>query len=376
MYKLILRSLILTALWAYFCISTLNANPLPARPLGPGCGEPTNFHVTNIGTSFADLAWDASTQVQAYLLRIIDVATQQEVYQQSLPGTASSANVSGLQSGWKYKFLLTAICQESGDNSKAAEADGITLVLDLVVVASPPGTVNEDCELQEDELGPCGNFPWESTTYQYFSIKYNPSGVSRLFRMRLAGEGSQYCQTQQANPLLERLGDNAGDNYFRFYASNGSAPPTCAGTVKIKRVINGSEQEICTLDALTPSLASWPNGRLYVDQITSGYSIHRVSFTISGGERGDDSSWTPIDNPWATNPFTDELEVNVPGPENASGPLTIDLFDLEGRRVAGEQYAQPQSQAIIPTAELSPGVYFLRIAAGGQVTTLKVIKSR
>jgi endonuclease/exonuclease/phosphatase family metal-dependent hydrolase len=63
---------------------------------------------------------------------------------------------------------------------------------------------------------------------------------------------------------------------------------------------------------------------------------------------------------------------------DAPGPVRLDVFDARGRRVAGlaGTYAAGEHAVDLDTAPLAPGVYAVRLAAGGAVATQTFVRAR
>ena len=63
---------------------------------------------------------------------------------------------------------------------------------------------------------------------------------------------------------------------------------------------------------------------------------------------------------------------------SAPGPARVDVFDARGRRVAGASgtYASGESAVRVATGPLAPGVYAVRLAAGGEVRTRTFVRAR
>ncbi len=92
------------------------------------------------------------------------------------------------------------------------------------------------------------------------------------------------------------------------------------------------------------------------------------------GERDDSySELQPLVAFAAPNPFSEILDVYLE--QNTAEQVNLQLFNLSGQKVLDRQFAGGQEQYSLPTADLSPGFYMLRIEADGEVQTLKVIKS-
>ena len=71
------------------------------------------------------------------------------------------------------------------------------------------------------------------------------------------------------------------------------------------------------------------------------------------------------------NPFMDKINIRL----NAESEwVTLDLFDLSGRKVAGDTKNNVQSITWVPNELLPAGVYFLKIKAGNGQSVYKLVK--
>lgn len=74
------------------------------------------------------------------------------------------------------------------------------------------------------------------------------------------------------------------------------------------------------------------------------------------------------------NPFTNELEIRLPG--NHLGPVDVSLFDMEGRVVYHSIHAHTDNGTlrVVPSASLAPGVYSCRLMTGSKSMFVKLVK--
>ena len=73
------------------------------------------------------------------------------------------------------------------------------------------------------------------------------------------------------------------------------------------------------------------------------------------------------------NPTTDQLTISFQ--RSTTEKATISLFDMEGRCIKQFVVSSNQSSTTISLAELSSGVYFLKISDTNMAGTLKVLKN-
>ena len=79
------------------------------------------------------------------------------------------------------------------------------------------------------------------------------------------------------------------------------------------------------------------------------------------------------------NPFTSGTQIRFA--TNRPGLVSVDVFDLQGRRVAGMQEHRPQGEQVwnwngasLDGSTVAAGVYFYRFRAGGVTLTRKLVR--
>ena len=75
------------------------------------------------------------------------------------------------------------------------------------------------------------------------------------------------------------------------------------------------------------------------------------------------------------NPFTNQLEIRQPF-ANINEFVEISLYDLQGRQVKALRSPGDLQTITLSTENLSAGMYFLRAESGGQIETVKVVKTQ
>ncbi|HMC96172.1 MAG TPA: T9SS type A sorting domain-containing protein, partial [Flavobacteriales bacterium] len=76
------------------------------------------------------------------------------------------------------------------------------------------------------------------------------------------------------------------------------------------------------------------------------------------------------------NPVTDELNIQLTS--SLRGSVNLDILDLSGRTVlAGNRMLSNGSNRLsLPTGDLNPGMYLLRIGNGSEAQVLRFVKTR
>lgn len=124
----------------------------------------------------------------------------------------------------------------------------------------------------------------------------------------------------------------------------------------------------------------------YVDRsVDAGRHAYRLSWMEDGTARTSSEVWVDVPGPW-------KLALSAPRPNPGTGPAvfsmtlptrapgTIELLDLQGRRVAhrdlGTFQAGVHTVTIDEAATLAPGVYLARLSHGGESRTVRITRIR
>ncbi len=361
---------------------------VPATTIGnedtPPCNEPapTNFHISEIFTDRIIVAWDPpAIPPFEYNIKAWETSTGNLVYDQNIPNNNVSWRILNLLPGTEYRIRNTPVCPDGTLSPYFGEDTGTALILDLVEsgFAAPSGETpctfnlqNQYCEANPDP----GNVV-------RFRIRQTVSPFSSRFFGIYQVDGECTYTTVKSRP---------SDNFLpiKFYCDNG-AGPGCQGAFL---VIKKGTVEIAKLglQALTNTTKN-----LYCISISGGYIVERF-----GGARGiydnvpysgcgptggrpskskdrSEEDWEEI-SPTQTltanpNPFTDQLDIQLPF-NNPTENTKISLYDLQGRLVMAAQSPGDQQTINLSTANLTPGMYFLRAESGGVIETVKVVKTQ
>lgn len=333
---------------------------------------PTGFTVTNVGATYAALQWNTVAGAAQYELKTYETGGFSVISTLYLPGTATTATVGGLQMGTGYHSVIAAICPDLSVSGNRAFVDFETIIIIDLIAEAPAPSLIESCSLSTT-FTTCGTFPWGSA-YQYFKIKNGNNAT--FFRLSAA----QTCTEKGESitvPQVQRTGTNGNDYFVHILDDNNSSTASCTNSIKIAPYNNYSTP-ICHLTIQGPQQGQVV-GTVRIDDngISTGYSIWRMVSGEGGGPRGaGDGFQEDATQPWAVNPFTDELEVTLPGSSTESDRTTLTLFDLSGKPIKSWQSPGNAGRCILPTPDLLPGLYLLRVLGGdGKSEVLRVVKS-
>lgn len=382
------QTLVLCSIFLIFSGGKINAAPaefsFPGNLVSPDtilppCNlpAPKNFHL--IGQSSVgqvSLGWEELQDADAYLL---------EVFLQGTLGLDSFHLIIDtpgitltIPAGNIPSFKVRGICIGgllSGNYSYIPPVG--TILLDLVLEAHTPQTYSQlDPSTCYPVLyQPGGEEYWFDVvagpngqgTYSRYSLYsyYDPQSPGNHERMRAA-----QLKTFRPGFYTEPLGwaTNNGQSGY-------NAPPVIpAENVLIRTISDGGY-----LDLFRVTYSGTSAGQVCFTPLAgSGYSIKFYKGQPAlRPKKVDDRAAAPesseiADEFQVINPFVDELRLVLP--QGATGPVSVQLFALDGR-LEFEQKFPARQEYNLPTSDLTPGLYFLRINTGGQTRTYKVVKA-
>ena len=351
--------------------SLLEFRPISATLDGGACDllPPGNFQAIEIGTNWVKYGWSPSNAqsqhrvrtfraIDGFLLNTTDVGPgNMEVTIQDLPSEVECYGE------------ITTICSNGDEGKSARSLNFIVLILDLIVSGYNPQFNTATCPL----FGP-GSCEFSNTGITAFNVVKNGTGFSRIFGME---------RDFFAPPTYHaHLKDPNGTEKFRFICPAGGANPPCQGPTQLEIWFHPTEGSPIRIAKFTASSTNTASNLTFIELI-SGYQVYqllykpgRPSLPSNGSIQERDQYLDILDSPLATaspNPFSEALDVKLPTPSTEQ--VSLSLYNLSGQKVIGQEFAGGQEQYTLPTEHLSPGFYFLRIEADGEVQTLKVIKS-
>ncbi len=199
-------------------------------------------------------------------------------------------------------------------------------------------------------------FSSNSPNIMAFDLLDNNQGLAGGFTYDI--ETGDFAQFYLNNTGLPGRPDFSPDDQFILYDTESN------GTRLIARIPLSD-------DTLTPpgSPTAFLTGGTWANWFATGQRVITSTDDVLDGNAGDDLQVFP-------NPFTGHLQVAFELAQPAE--VLLELFDVFGRRVQQlrEQSLPGAFQTQIDTEGLSPGAYLLRIRAGNQTVSRKLIKSR
>jgi len=356
-------------------------NPTPtSSEFSCNLPAPTNFQVAGSGPNWVHLTWDLTNPFHAHRINVYTCDEDSTLVTTLLVDAGITDTTIFFLQGGLYLFEIKASCT-SGDSKASAWTDcidiiGSGLILDLIVSGYTPDLGSGNCTLPPGGAGHPNNY-----ARCYFTN--NLISTFRIRQTNWMSNKKNFCiqrifdPEDEGNPHFELdplVFNNEGEedpHEYEFYV-NLQAPDA-----------TGTEYQIMQYRRIVARFVAnyhEDTGESFLQRvyIAEGYEIVRISGYVSGttpgtGGRTDQVALTTHDATTAPNPFTETLDV-YPGKPSAEN-IRLQLYNLSGQKVLDQQFPGGQVQYSLATASLSPGFYFLRIEADGEVQTLKVVKS-
>jgi Secretion system C-terminal sorting domain/Fibronectin type III domain len=357
---------------ANFSLAASNVkNNLELSEDGCEIPAPETFHLKSVSSTWAEFEWTPEFVIPpTYRLKTYEVASGNLVNTTDVPGGVSIARVLGLAPGVQYRTYIHAVCSDGTENPKSKFVDVLTIIQELVVTGYSNQASTPSCTI--------------TSSGQMCPIFFNSNYVN-VFQFETKGETSVsryfYVDKNPAGDLRVRINSSESGTNLMFQCVSAtntySNPfPSCQG-VMFAIIHNGIE--MCKFEMISTGSTTGFFKCNFINALGKN-TIRRVSSPELNGN-GDDRDGTIESTALiqksliSPNPFTDHLNIQLPTltPET---PVNLALYDLQGRLVATQFGRNDNQMYTLPTENLKPGMYFLRIEAGGEVSTTKVVKTQ
>jgi hypothetical protein len=329
---------------------------------------PTNFTIQAIGATWVTVVWTPTVPTADHRVKIFrssDGALMGNVVIAAFSTPSTTFN--SLVQGETYNATVCAMCPDGTDSKyKATISDFRTIIHDLVVNGIDTTTGPGYCPI--DAIGEYCEFSLDGSVNVFRIQRDNGTLVQQFNVRKISGTPPKIrvMTNPSAPPYIFYLDDKPGDPNAPVEGLNFD--------IKIGTLLAASF-EMYKFNSV---------GRLIWVDGDSNFEIRRVTDAPPSGlskppkgisgERDDSSTeLQPLVAFAAPNPFSEILDVYLE--QNTAEQVNLQLYNLSGQKVLDQQFTGGQEQYSLPTADLSPGFYMLRIEADGEVQTLKVIKS-
>lgn len=325
---------------------------------------PSFFTMISAGPTWATLSWNSVPSAMAYHIITTEVATGNVVDDSTVPANTNSLTITNLTHSTEYESRIWSVCANGQDGQSYTATFWRSIILDLIVLGYevPDSCLMERCTLVEVGTNKGCRYPWTSTAATYFKVRKKNGGPEHHFMLKTPGNVlNVYPEINLNSPFSFHEID--GEFLLIYHSDNPLRPIARISTAYLSQLQEGE------LFRTLPVGENHPEFEIVQLEICSE--------PAPGGEERGKMEPAPAAFVVASpNPFTDQLTVQITPLTDASEQVTLRLFDMQGFEVFASQTPGGPQKHMIPTANLSPGVYFLRVETAAQIQTIKVVKAQ
>ncbi len=333
---------------------------------------PTNLTASNVTETTVDLSWTASTDNVG--------VTGYDVYMNnSLVGTVTttSANITGLTAGTTYSFYVKAK-DAAGNVSAASNTVTVTTLSGTTGGEMPTGYCaskgsNANYEwIDYVAIGSISNATGSNGGYADFTNLSTNVNRGSSYDLTISAGFSSYSYTEYWTIYIDwnRDGDfyDTGEEVAKGYSSS-SGNLVATVTVPSDASLGTTRMRVSMkYNSYQTPCETFSYGEVEDYALVIGTGLTFTNNTGAQGERLDDNGQMTVYDIYPV-PFDNVLNVYVP---EVGDNMTYELVDVMGKVVkSGKITANVQR---INTADLSNGVYMIRINDGQKIITHKAIK--
>lgn len=327
---------------------------------------PSALTVEETGTSHISISWQSVAHAYAYNVRVWELVQggppQLVIDEKSVLLTYYKAT--NLKYATKYRLEVAPMCDEINVSKKFIFIQDGTLIIDLMVAgytALPSmKMVPQICNTLTINYNPI------QPEYKWFDVEKTVGGqikISRYTVWIVLEDGIHRLKIQRVPESFY-----SGNSWVSNPVNNWGNPPACSAYYAL---IRDESLNVCRVDLLNFS----PPFEVHLSSLEPGYPVKCLYPYKAPDDGGVDprSAESDMNNlTFVSNPFSENLHI-TPAAQPADTPVTFYLIDSNGRLVLEEQ--KPAAQEYdLPTSQLPPGFYILKIRANQNMQTFKVIK--
>jgi len=365
--------------------STHPYTPETTKPETSDCNAPapTNFRITSASSNFISLAWSPAWIGATHTLAVLESDGQGGwIGVDTLHHVPDSTyTVDDLTAGQTYRFFLATNCDPDNPSQLKTSIDGITLILDLLIVGRIPmapkiATACFDIPLnahwrgfqvsyaEEDEylenqfeLG----FGGSSANSGFGSFHFLVKRVG-LFNPIVAAEETSGLWPKCDNPKID------ADSKFRIIRLiNGGPQHETAGIVEL--VLHSDPPRFSVCPQFDHPIFPWKS-----NYALTGLIAARTGRPLECGERSLDNV-EEHRTPSVQNPFQHQLTISFDHSLGLDERVRVRLVNTSGQMVLDQEFSAVEGALMLGTEHLPAGLYVLQIEQGNYIKAFKVIKS-
>jgi hypothetical protein len=348
---------------------------------------PDSFRVTSVGHNFVSLAWNPNALGDNHLITVFQKnasSTWDSLYSVYV-SSSSTYTLTNMDQIREHRVEIRTVCN-NGDPSKLFSGlfPPFGLILELVIGKETP--------VSPVKLDDCTTINYNSPLNKWigFELSFNDgeggNTITSLFEFEKVEEG-------QTEALIKRVDE---DNASILIAANHAErwPTVSIPSVKVYNFqfevghrntqggydgfgflnveLGSSTVAICK-ELIDPE-KPWNNQYIFTPMVANQAACPTCPGT--GGSKDEERSTqvTTFRKLKPQNPFIDYLNIFLNESNIENNTYFIELIDVNNRVLLKEQFDIPGSHVSIPTANIMPGFYLLRIQHNSTIHNFKVIK--
>lgn len=315
---------------------------VPASNGVPTCSTPTGLTAGSITTSSATLSWGAVGSATNYNVQYKPTSSSTWI---SSSSSTNSLSVSGLTSGTQYEFQVQTVCSSS--TSAFSASTNFT--------TQSTTTCTEGFE------------PNNSKTSAK-PVSVNTNIVSQI-SSSTDKDWFSFDNTTAEKNVRVTLTTLPADYQLELYAPNGNKVAVSSSPGTTDEQINYNTTSVGTFKAKIYGF----NGAFSTTQCYTFFAtISSTPFRLTEEANGIANTLTSV----FPNPNTGEMTVQYQS--ITPGSITLQVFDVAGKMMLKESHdaADGTNTYHLDLNQVTPGVYFLEIINGNEITHTKFIIER
>ncbi len=336
---------------------------------------PDSFRAICIGTNFISLSWipawvGANQEISVFKKSILG---GWDSLNTTTTGTFNTFTFLNSEPNSIYKFKIATKCIDSGEASKFVDTLEVeTVILDLIIDGRIP--------INPETTPYCKPVKYQNFNWVGFKISeisnWNPAINYFEFSSYANGIPTIKRPTNDINLVATRILDGA-------YPSLSMPLVKCLiYSFDIRRIINGLPSDAIGRLDLYYNKASktvhlcinneipWSPSYQFTPLIAQSASGFQRQISENRDNNSQDNGGFEVENP-----FNDILTIFQLQNSNVTKTVTLNLINMSGKTILKQSSCVVSEHISLPTAEVPPGIYLLRIEYDGGIQNIKVIKS-
>lgn len=341
--------------------TTLNVDDTNCQLTSPGNFYPVTIGAHNVVLHYDDVPGAIGYDIRAY------IGGTQYGSPAFAPYGAVTYDFGGLPSGTTIEFRIRSICGNGEIGDIYTPTTATTVIIELIAALNyscpDPGTDVTTVNFNSGETS--GGFPWTNANLTtYWGELYYNGAKTLVFRIELSGI------TSSAAPKVGLLTSESSSSDLCVMYLNNCIYEHTGDYIRMTEAGNGIVGNF--------TIAKNPNANFGYIEFSNIQQPEYHTFKIKSRNcpppikpHDDEESSLPTGS--VNNPFHDLLIYN--SEILTEDDVTLSLMDMNGRILRSQKMAGGQDQYSLQTADITPGMYVLRVQTGKQVKVMQVVKT-